>query len=579
MRIITLHCDYIKFKPLKKAIKNPEELKNTKEKEVKEPLVVLTAVEKGDNDKTVKDLIESIKKTAGDVKTKNIVLYPYAHLSSNLANPDTALEYLVEAEHTLQKQGFNVTRAPFGYYKEFELKVKGHPLSELSKEFRNKGEDVKSSHKVIEIRGKEEKEDTSKLLKEISRTKLDTSKLKENDHRILGQKLDLFSFNESAPGQVFWHNNGLIIFNELIKFWREMHKEAGYNEISTPQILDNKLWQISGHWNLYNENMFLTQYEDRTFGVKPMNCPGAMLVYRAKTRSYKELPLRLAEIGVVHRKELSGVLSGLLRVIKITQDDAHIFCTEEQLEDEIINIIRLFRKILDKFEFKYSFTISTRSKEKKDKYLGDDKLWDNAEEALAKALAKLKIKFEKVSGEAKFYGPSLDIVIKDSLGREWQCSTLQVDFNMPRRFELTYIGMDNKEHIPIVLHRVVFGSLERFIGVLLEHLNGNLPVWLSPVQIRIINFTDRNLKSAEKIVTELRKELPFLRVDSDFRNTTINEKIRDAEIQRVNYTIVIGDKEEKSKTLAVRERGKKPKFGIKIGEITEEIKERINKRL
>ncbi len=573
MKIITLHCDYIKFKPLKKAIKNAEELKTKEEQLVKEPLVVLTAVEKGDNHDSVRELIEAVKKTAKDVKTNNVVIYPYAHLSSNLASPDTALEYLVEAENVLRGEGFQVTRAPFGHYKEFELKCKGHPLAELSKEFKVSN---KNEGKLIE---KIESYDPKNLLKEISRTKLDTSKLKDNDHRILGQKLDLFSFNETAPGQPFWHNNGLIIFNELIKLWREEHKKAGYQEILTPQVFDNKLWKVSGHWNLYNENMFLTEYEDRKFAVKPMNCPGAMLVYKTKTRSYKDLPLRLSEIGTVHRKELSGVLSGLLRVIRITQDDAHIFCTEEQLQEEIINVINLFKDILNGFGFKYSFTISIRSNEKRDKYLGDDKLWNSAENALVKALGKLKIKFNKMPGEAKFYGPSLDVVIKDSLEREWQCSTLQLDFNLPKRFELEYVGKDNKTHTPIVLHRVVFGSLERFIAILLEHLNGNLPLWLSPIQVRVINFADRNIRSAEKIEKDIKKEISNIRIDSDFRSTTINEKIRDAELMKIPYIMVIGDKEEKNKTVALRKRGhKKVYFGVKLDKFINELKEKIDER-
>ncbi len=583
MKIITLHCDYIKFQPLRKAIKTPEVLaeKDKIQKEVKDCLVILTAVEKGDNDAVVRQLLESIKKTANEVKTKALVLYPYAHLSSNLAPPDTALEYLVEAEHTLKKSGFEVIRAPFGYYKEFELKVKGHPLSELSKEF--KGEDVKGEHKIIHLHDKEKKEKQENiphLLTQLSRTKLDISKLKENDHRILGQRLDLFSFNESAPGQPFWHNNGLVILNELLSYWKEIHRKAGYQEISTPFILDNKLWKVSGHWDLYKENMFLTEYENRDFAVKPMNCPGAMLVYKTRTRSYKELPLRLTELGIVHRKELSGVLSGLLRVIKITQDDAHIFISKEQLQNEIINVINLFKELLDKFGFKYNFTISIRSEEKKDKYLGEDKLWNEAEKALSGSLKKLKLKYGIVKGEAKFYGPSLDVVIKDSLNREWQCSTLQLDFNMPKRFELEYVGRDNKSYTPIVLHRVVYGSLERFIGILLEHLNGDLPVWLSPIQIRIINFTDRNLKTAEKILLELKKEITNLRIDSDFRNTTVSDKIRDGELQKIPYLIVIGDKEESSKTLAVRNRDEKGKvkYNVKLPAFVKKLKERIEKR-
>jgi threonyl-tRNA synthetase len=270
MKILTLHCDYIKFKPVKKAIKNPEELNEARKKEivVKDPLVVLTAVEKGDNDEIVNQMIESVKKTAGEVKARRIVLYPYAHLSSNLSDPTTALEYLSEADNVLNKDGFEVTRAPFGYYKEFELKCKGHPLSELSKEFRSEGSEVTSSKDASkEAKAKAGKveedgeENISKILNEISRSKLDTSKLKENDHRILGQRLDLFSFNEASPGSVFWHPKGQILFMELVKFSKDIQKELGYQEVSTPQIYDNKLWKVSGHWGKYKENMFLTEYE------------------------------------------------------------------------------------------------------------------------------------------------------------------------------------------------------------------------------------------------------------------------------------------------------------------------------
>ena len=380
MKILTLHCDYIKFKPLKKAIKNPEAIKNDDEKIVQEPLVVLTAVEQGDDQKVLDQYIEAIRKTAEEVKAKNIVLYPYAHLSSKLSSPDVALKTLEEAEKILA-QDFKVTRAPFGYYKTFELKCKGHPLSELSKEFHPEGYESQVGGLAIL---KEEVYNPEKLLKEISRSKLDTSKLKDNDHRILGQKLDLFSFNEVAPGMVFWHNNGLIIYNELINYWRDEHRKAGYQEISTPQILDKRLWELSGHWDKYKENIFLSQYEGRTFAVKPMNCPGGMLVYKSSTKSYKDFPLRVAELGVVHRQELSGVLAGLFRVIKFTQDDAHLFCTEEQLETELIGVINLIDVIYKKFNFTYRVELSTRPA----KRIGSDETWDKAESVLEKVLKK-----------------------------------------------------------------------------------------------------------------------------------------------------------------------------------------------
>ncbi|MEK6872785.1 MAG: threonine--tRNA ligase [Nanoarchaeota archaeon] len=571
MKILSLHCDYIKFKPLKKALKNPEELSEERKKEimVENPLVIMIAVEKHDqeNPQLIKQITNEIQDIANKVKSKKIVLYPYSHLSPSLSNPDFALKTLEKIDQSLKKLKFQSVRAPFGYYKEFELKVKGHPLSELSRDIKFSGE-----HKQTE---QESGENIKQLLKKISRSKLDTRKLKENDHRILGQQMNLFSFNNAAPGQVFWHDKGLIIFNELVSHWRELHRKNSYQEISTPFILDNELWKVSGHWKLYRENMFLTEYEKRDFAVKPMNCPGAMLVYRSKSRSYKEFPLRLAELGVVHRKELSGVLSGLLRVIKITQDDAHVFVTNEQLEDEIINVIKIFKELLDKFRFEYKFTVSVRSKEKKDKYLGDDKLWNSAEKYLENGLKKLKLEYEIVKGEAKFYGPSLDVIIKDSLGREWQLSTLQLDFNLPKRFELEYTGKNNKSHVPIILHRVIYGSLERFIGILLEHTNGHLPTWLAPIQVRVINFTDRNNNACEKFVKKL-KEFN-VRTDFDFSSEPLQGKIKQAEIEKIHYIIVIGDKEEKENTLAVRSKGKV--ISVKEKEFIDKVKREIEEKV
>lgn len=566
MKILTLHCDYIKFKPLKKAIKNPENIKDEDEKTVKECLVVLTAVEQGDDEKVFKQYLEAIKKTAADVKTTNIVLYPYAHLSSRLSAPDQALKTLEEAEKILSPD-YKVTRAPFGYYKSFELKCKGHPLSELSKEFHPEG------FEKIEIK-KEETYDPEKLLREISRSKLDTSKLKENDHRILGQKLDLFSFNEVAPGAVFWHHNGLIIYNELINYARDLLNKHNYKEISTPQILDNRLWKISGHWDKYKENIFLTEYENRSFAAKPMNCPGGMMVYRAGTKSYKDLPLRVAEFGVVHRQELSGVLAGLFRVIKFTQDDAHIFCTEEQLADEINQLIALLEEFYKPFNLPYHMELSTRP----EKRIGSDAIWDKAEKILEDVLKKRKAKFKVNKGDGAFYGPKIDFHVKDSLNRTWQLGTIQLDFSMPERFQLEYVDKDNKKKRPIMLHRALFGSLERFIGIILEHLNGNLPIWLSPTQVRIINFTDRNTKASEKIFKEIKDKLPRIRIDTDFTNTTVSDKVRSAEIQRIPYIIVIGDKEEENKTLAVRARGAKPKFGVNLEAFIEDLKDQIESR-
>ncbi len=573
MKTLNLHVDYIKFKPLKKALKSIGELpdKDKKEKEVKEALVVLTAVEKTDTEISgvVKQLVENIKDISSQVKTKNIVLYPYAHLSRDLSDPETAQEILEKSEKVLDKEGFKVVRAPFGYYKEFELKVKGHPLSELSREIRMDGEKkdgIKEDKKEIY--------DSKQLLREISKSKLDSSKLKDNDHRILGKQMDLFSFSEVAPGMVFWHNHGLIIRNELINFWREEHRKAGYKEIQTPQVLDKKLWQISGHWEKYKENIFLTEYEKRIFAVKPMNCPGGILVFKNSPKSYKDLPLRVGELGVVHRQELSGVLGGLFRVIQFTQDDAHIYCTEKQIENELSKVMDLVDLFYKKFEFDYAIELSTRP----EKRIGDEKMWDLAENTLKKVLEKRKVKFKLNEGDGAFYGPKIDFHLKDSLGRTWQCGTIQLDFAMPERFELEYIDSDNKKKRPIMIHRTIYGSLERFIGMLLENTNGRLPTWLAPIQVRVLSFTDRNLDYSEKLIEKMKKNISGLRIDSDFDQKTVQSKVKEAEEMKIPYILVIGDKEEKEKVVAVRKGGSNLVEKLDEDEFIFNLKSEIEKR-
>ena len=583
MKIISLHCDYIRIKALKKALKDPEELSEKEKKgyEIKECLVILSAVERNDEgfeDEIAGKLVENIKGIAEQVKCNKIVLYPYVHLTSHPSAPISATKVLYLAAELLKKdpEKFNVFKAPFGWYKEFELKCKGHPLSELSRKIyvgereEGKGKDIGQTRVMIE--SKEEQVDYKKLLNDISKQRLDREKLKDNDHRILGQKLDLFSFSEVAPGMVFWHNNGLIIYNELINYWRDEHRKAGYDEISTPQILDKKLWLISGHWEKYRDHIFLTQYEGKQYAVKPMNCPGGILVYKNKPKSYKELPWRVGELGVVHRLELSGVLNGLFRVVRITQDDAHIYCTETQIEQEVMNIMKLVDRIYKKFNLPYRVELSTRP----EKRIGSDKQWDMAEKILETVLKKNKVAYKINKGDGAFYGPKIDFHLKDSQGREHQCATIQLDFAMPERFDLKYTDENNKEQMPVMLHRTALGALERFIGILLEHTNGNLPTWLSPIQVRLISFTDRNIKAVEKLKERFLEE--GIRVDVDTKNETVNNKIRNAEMLHIPYIICLGEKEEKSKTLAIRPRGKKPEFGVKTEKFIEDLKKEIKER-
>ena len=564
MKTLNLHCDYIKFKALKPAIKTIEEIapNQTKEAEVKECLVVLTAIEKGDGEKSIPELVSSIKKIASDVKAENIVLYPYAHLSSNLGSPSTAVKLLNLCAKELKD--FNVTQAPFGYYKSFELKVKGHPLSELSREI--KGEETKEDEDITEAERKQ-------LLRTISKAKLDTSKLKENDHRIIGSKMDLWSFNNVAPGMVFWHPKGLHIKNKLIEFWRELHRRENYSEISTPQILDKKLWEISGHWTKYGDSNFKTQYEKRDFLVKPMNCPGGMIIYKTSPKSYKNFPLRVGEMGTVHRVELSGVLAGLFRVIQFTQDDAHIFCTEKQLEEEVGKVIDLTIEIFETFGLKFDHVeLSTRP----EKRIGEDSFWNFAEKALENILKKRKMKFVLNKGDGAFYGPKIDFHVMDSLKRTWQCSTIQLDMALPERFDLVYQAEDGKEKRPIMLHRAIYGSLERFLGIVTEHLDGKYPLWLSPNQIKVMTLNDDVKDYAQEVYQKL-FDAGF-EVELNDKSESMGKKAREAQVQRFNYLVTVGESEKKDCMIAVRNRNSKEIEQMNIGDFVTQLKKEINER-
>jgi threonyl-tRNA synthetase len=562
MKTLNLHCDFLKFEALKPAIKNIEEIapNQTMKSEAKDCLVVLTAIEKGDNIETTKQLTESIQKIAEQVGTKSIVLYPYAHLSSNLSSPETAIEILSQTKEQLSKN-FEVIQAPFGYYKTFELKVKGHPLSELSREFK-----IQSNEETEDI----SEEQRKKILRQISKAKLDTSKLKENDHRIIGKKLNLWSFNNVAPGMVFWHPKGLHIKNRLIEFWRELHRTDGYEEISTPQVMDKKLWEVSGHWSQYGENNFLTQYEKRDFIVKPMNCPGGMLVYKTSPKSYKDLPLRVGEIGTVHRVELSGTLGGLFRAIQFTQDDAHIFCTEQQLESEVQKVITLINKIFNQFGLEFDHVeLSTRP----EKRIGDEKLWDLAEKSLKNILEKSKMKYKINEGDGAFYGPKIDFHLKDSLARTWQCSTIQLDMALPERFDLEYQNESGNQSRPLMLHRVIYGSIERFIGIITEHFNGNFPLWLSPNQIKVLTLNDDAKEYARKIYDDLFDA--GYQVEINDKSESMGKKAREASIQRFNYILTVGEDEMKENIVAIKKQGEK-----EIQKMTlEEFKDKLQRKI
>lgn len=373
---------------------------------------------------------------------------------------------------------------------------------------------------------------------------------KKRDHRKLGRELDLFSFHDVGPGFPFWHPNGAIVLDELIHFWRGLHREAGYSEIRTPMILSEELWHRSGHWDNYRENMYFTQIDGADFAVKPMNCPGCVTVYGSQPHSYRELPLKLAELGQVHRHEKSGVLHGLFRVRMFTQDDAHVFCQTAQVEDEIVKVIELTDKIYSAFGFSYEMELSTRPEEK---YIGSLDVWEHAEAALKNALERVGAAYKLNPGDGAFYGPKIDFHIKDSLGRRWQCATIQLDFSMPERFELEYTGEDGEKHRPVMIHRAIFGSLERFIGILIEHFAGNLPTWLSPVQAIVLPITDEQMDAAATLQAEL--TAAGLRTELESRSEKIGYKIRSAETRKIPWILIVGAREAEQGTVAVRRHG------------------------
>lgn len=371
---------------------------------------------------------------------------------------------------------------------------------------------------------------------------------KKRDHRKIGKDLALFTIMDEGPGFPFFLPNGMILKNELLKFWHEIHEKAGYMEISTPIILSRSLWERSGHWENYRENMYTTKIDDEDFAIKPMNCPGGILFFDAEPHSYRELPMRVAELGIVHRHELSGALHGLMRVRVFTQDDAHIFMTRDQITDEIRGVINLIDELYTKFGFKYHIELSTMP----EKHIGTIEIWDEATAKLKDALDQAGKEYEINEGDGAFYGPKIDFHLEDCLGRTWQCGTIQLDFNLPERFDLGYVGADGEKHRPVMIHRVALGSVERFIAILTEHFAGAFPLWLSPLQVSVLPITDRAGDYANKLVTELK--VAGLRASADLRNEKIGFKIREAQLQKIPYMLVVGDKEAEAGTVSMRSR-------------------------
>ncbi len=551
-----MHADFIEYTPVKKEIKGAEEIRpaTTKEEDI---VVLFTAFEQGDDGELVAKSVAETREFLGKLGTKRVLLYPFAHLSQSLAAPSDALALLLDMEKQAKAAGLDVSRAPFGWTKALQIKVKGHPLAEMSRSY---------SHGAVAAKPAKAKRELSAEDAMARLRRSDFVNLPETDHRIIGARQDLFSLQEVSPGMVYLHEKGLRVRNILIDFMRGELAKGGYQEVSTPSLANTALWQVSGHSAHYKDNMFLTSLGDEEMGMKPMNCPSHFLIYKTRKWSFRELPVRYATFDPLYRNELSGVASGLFRVKVLSQDDAHIIAMEEQAEGELSKMLGMMERVYGVFGLQYKVKISTRP----DDSMGTDEEWERATDTLIRVVKSEGWTYEVKDKEGNFYSPKIDVDIKDSLGREWQCGTFQLDLQMPKRFKLSYTGSDGKEHTPVVLHRTILGSLERFMGIMLEHYKGSLPVWLSPVQARVIPLSDEHLPYAKGVLDSLRAG--GVRAEGDFDSGTMGAKIRDAQLLKIPYMLVVGKKEEDSKTVAVRTRGGEQTFGVKLDDFVSRVR-------
>jgi threonyl-tRNA synthetase len=553
-----MHADFIEYTPVRKEIRSAEDIEPRAVRE-NDIVVLFTAFEKGDDSDLAKAAIDETKGFLAKLGAKRVLLYPFAHLSQNLASPSDSFPLLLEMEGLAKSAGLEVSRAPFGWTKALQIKVKGHPLAEMSRSYSH-AEGVAEAPRPRTKRELSSEEAMARLKRS------DFVGLPDTDHRTIGERLGLFSFQEVSPGMVYWHEKGLKLRNTLVSFLSGELAKRGYVEISTPSLANTALWRVSGHSEHYKDNMFLTSLGDEEMGMKPMNCPSTFLIYKTRKWSFRDLPVRYAIFDQLYRNELSGVASGLFRVKVLTQDDAHIICTEEQAESELVGMLDLMEFVYGVFKLEYKVKISTRP----DESMGNEAEWERATNTLIKAVKSKGWKYEVKDKEGNFYAPKIDVDIKDSLGREWQCGTFQLDLQMPKRFKLAYTGHDGKEHTPVVLHRTILGSLERFVGIMLEHYKGALPVWLSPVQVRVIPLSDEHKAYAGSVLDSLAKE--GVRAEGAFDSGTMSAKIRDAWMMKIPYMLIVGKEEEKSKTVAVRTRSREETRGVPLDEFVSRVK-------
>lgn len=563
MKILQLDVESISYELIKPEAQLYEE-SSEKNVTVKDALVLMTCIEKGDTPEIIDAAFADVEKFMRQLKRKNIVIYPFAHLSGNLAPPKEALERITQLSDLCSKE-FKMKKAPFGWNKRWVVEMKGHPMAEQLRSYPKAGRAVaeQQSHAKVE---RKSAVDTSIVKKSTF------AGLPDTDHRIIGEKLDLFSFQEVSPGMVYWHNNGMIVFKELMRFIREKLADNGYQEISTPAIANIALWHVSGHAEHFKDDMFVFDAASEQLALKPMNCPSTMMVYKSRKWSYRDLPVRLSDFDRLYRNEISGALTGLFRVREITQDDAHLFMTDDQLEDEIGKILGLVKEFYSKFGLAFVAKLSTMP----DDHMGSEELWLKAIDHLKSALKKNKLEYGIKEKDGAFYGPKIDFQIKDSLGREWQCATVQVDYQLPQRFKLSYTAEDGAEHVPVVVHRVIYGSLERFLGILIEHCQGKFPTWLAPVQATVITISEESNKYGAGVHQRLKAA--GMRAALDDSDKTLEYKIREATLQKVPYLIIIGKKEAEKGTITVRSRSGKQKHDVATEEFVEKVSGEIAER-
>ncbi len=559
MRILQFDVDNITYEPIRPEASLYEEIKEKGKVSVDNALVILVCVESWDGKETAEKAMNDTWEFMGKLARKRLVIYPFAHLSRELAEPKIAMA-LLDHMYGMGREGIEAVKAPFGWNKKLEISIKAHPLAEQSRSY-GPGEAKKAYTKAKPV----------SINTAIVR-KSSWAGLPETDHRTIGEKLDLYSFQEVSPAMVYWHPNGMRVFRELIGFMREKEDAYGYQEIGTPIVANTALWHVSGHMSHYKENMFYFESDMGELGLKPMNCPSTILIYKSRKWSYRELPFRTAIFDKLYRKELSGVLTGLFRVMEMTQDDGHIFIKNDQLEEEIGNVLKMVKEVYTAFDMEFAAKLSTMP----DNHMGDEKLWEEATGALKNALEKNGITYGIKEKDGAFYGPKIDFDVIDSMGRNWQCATIQVDYQMPLRFELTYTGEDGAEKTPAIIHRAILGSLERFIAILVEHYQGKFPTWLAPVQVEVITISEHLNEYAKEVYGELRKA--GIRTELDIGDRTLDYKIRDAISRKIPYSIVLGKKELESREITVRSRSGKQKHNAKLDDFISSLKDEVERR-